>query len=60
MKVYILNAETVTDVSSEVFDSGYTVGVFSTYAAAEDALAAIGENYTRGFSDYSIEEIEVK
>ncbi len=61
MKVWILSADTITDLEGEVLDAGGVLGIYSTHAAADrDLKATVGTSYWHKEYDYTIEEYEVK
>ena len=64
MKVWILTGDTVTDVAGELLEDGKVIGVYASYALAEEALADIVsgkviDTYWRKERDYDIEVYEV-
>jgi|AntAceMinimDraft_5_1070358.scaffolds.fasta_scaffold104802_2 hypothetical protein len=59
MKVYVLEANTMTDATCQVTSGGYIVGTFSSHEKASEALDVIGDDYTRKRCDYEIQEFEM-
>lgn len=60
MKVFVLSADTTTDVSGEIISSGYVVGAYTSEKSAEEKIKQIGDTYARKMWEYTIDEVEVK
>jgi hypothetical protein len=56
MKIFVVTADTVTDVSGEVFSEGFVLGAYAAEGEAYEAIKAEGENYARKSTDYTITE----
>ena len=59
--VWILTADTTTDVAGELMSAGYVVGVFESEAAASKYWREeIVDSYGRRKREYSLDEYTVK